>query len=80
MLEGGYNRDFYGRANTQDMHDYYLNIRKFHKNTCRDLISYFKRFRDIFFSKEQVDQIRALTPRVKSKFVDSEKVWSILSF
>src|SRR4051812_37076648 len=42
LLEGGYNRDFYERVNTQDMYDYYLNIRKFHKNTCRDLISYFK--------------------------------------
>ena len=60
LLEGGYNRDFYERANTQDMYDYYLNIRKFHKNTCRDLISYFKRFRDIFFSIEQVDQIEPL--------------------
>ncbi len=71
LLEGGYNRDFYERANTQDMYDYYLNIRKFHKNTCRDLISYFKRFRDIFFSIEQVDQIRALTPRVRSKVMDA---------
>ena len=54
LLEGGYNRDFYEIANTQDMYDYYLNVRKFHKNTCRDLISYFKRFRDIFFSIEKI--------------------------
>jgi intergrase/recombinase len=71
LLEGGYNRDFYERANTMDMYDYYINVRKFHKNTCRDLISYFKRFRDIFFSIEQVDQIRALTPRVRSKVMDA---------
>lgn len=51
ILEGGHNTDFYMKANTQDMYDYYLNVRKFHINTCRDLVSYFKRFRDVFFTQ-----------------------------
>ncbi len=70
LLEGGSNRDFYERADTNDMHKYYLNVRKFHPNTCRDIISYFKRFREAFFT-EKIDEIRGLTPRVKSKIMDA---------
>jgi intergrase/recombinase len=70
LLEGGRNTDFYERADTKDMHNYYLNVRKFHPNTCRDIISYFKRFRDVFFT-EKIDEIRSLTPRVKSKIMDA---------
>ncbi len=69
IFEGGYNSDFYMKANTQDMNNYYLNVRKFHKNTCRDLVSYFKRFRDVFFT-QRVDEIRSCTPRVRSKIMD----------
>ena len=46
VLEGGYNRDMYERVDLNDMYNYYLNIRKLHPKTCRDLVSYFKRFRD----------------------------------
>ena len=52
------------------MYNYYLNVRKFHPNTCRDLISYFKRFREVFFT-EKIDEIRTLTPRVKSRIMDA---------
>ena len=37
VLEGGINRDFYEHADLNDMYNYYLNIRKFHPNTCHDL-------------------------------------------
>lgn len=70
LLEGGHNRDFYEKANTQDMYDYYYDIRKFHKNTCRDLVSYFKRFRDQFFTN-RIDELRNQTPRVRSRIMDS---------
>jgi len=60
VLEGGYNRDFYERADLKDMYDYYLNIRKFHPKTSHDLVSYFKRFRDQFFT-EKVEEIRINT-------------------
>ena len=59
LLEGGNNRDFYEKADTKDMYNYYLNIRKFHPNTCRDIISYFKRFREFFFT-EKIEEIRTL--------------------
>lgn len=70
LLEGGNNRDFYERVDTNEMHKYYLDVRKFHPNTCRDIISYFKRFREAFFT-EKIDEIRNLTPRVKSKIMDA---------
>jgi len=44
-IDGQFTSDLYMKANTADMHEYYLNIRKYHKNTCRDFISYFRRFR-----------------------------------
>jgi intergrase/recombinase len=52
------------------MYNYYSHIRKFHPNTCRDLISYFKRFRELFFT-ERIEEIRVLSPRIRSKIMDS---------
>ena len=66
FLEGGNNRDFYEKADLNNMYNYYLNIRKFHPKTCRDLISYFKRFREQFFT-ERVEELRTLSPRIRSK-------------
>jgi hypothetical protein len=71
LLEGGNNTDFYMKVNSQDMHDYYLNVRKYHKNTARDLVSYFKRFREDFFAPNKVHAIRSLTARVRSRVMDS---------
>lgn len=70
LLEGGNSHDFYQRADTSDMFDYYLKVRKFHQKTCRDLISYFRRFRDQFFT-ERVEEIRTLSPRIRSKIMDA---------
>ena len=70
LLEGGSDRDFYEKADTKDMYNYYLHIRKFHPNTCRDLISYFKRFRELFFT-ERIEEIRVTSPRIRSKIMDS---------
>jgi intergrase/recombinase len=70
VLEGGYNTDFYERADTKDMYDYYYTVRKYHKNTCRDLVNYFKRHREQFFGN-RVDELRSLTPRVRSRIMDS---------
>ena len=69
VFEGGINRDFYEHADLNDMYNYYLNIRKFHRNTCRDLISYFRRFRDQFFT-EKVADLQSLTPRMRSRIMD----------
>ncbi len=70
LLEGGNNREFYEKADIADMYNYYLHFRKFHPNTCRDLISYFKRFRDLFFT-EKIEEIRVLSPRIRSKIMDA---------
>jgi intergrase/recombinase len=70
LLEGGSDRDFYEKADTNDIYNYYLHVRKSHPNTCRDLISYFKRFRELFFT-ERIEEIRVLTPRIGSKIMDS---------
>ena len=71
ILEGGGNTDFYMKVNTEDMYNYYLNIRKYHKNTARDLVSYFKRFKEDFFTPSKVHIIRSLTARVRSRVMDS---------
>jgi hypothetical protein len=52
------------------MSNYYQNIRKLHPKTCRDLIGYFRRFRDQFFSKK-AEELRILSPRLRSKIMDS---------
>src|SRR5215203_1022744 len=70
VLDGGNNRDFYERVDINHMYNYYLNIRKFHPKTCRDLISYFKRFRDQFFT-ERVVELQPLSPRIRSKIMDA---------
>jgi hypothetical protein len=70
VLEGGNNRDFYERADVKDMYNYYLNTRKFHPKTCRDLTSYFKRFKDQFFT-ERVVELQSLSPRIRSKIMDA---------
>jgi intergrase/recombinase len=70
FLEGGSNRDFYEKSDLNDMYNYYLNIRKFHPKTCRDLTSYFKRFREQFFT-ERVEELRTLSPRIRSKIMDA---------
>ena len=70
ILEGGNNREFYEKADLNDIYNYYLNIRKFHPKTCRDLISYFKRFREQFFT-ERIEELRTLSPRIRSKIMDA---------
>ncbi len=70
VLGGGYNKDFYENADTQSMYDYYYTVRKFHKNTCRDIVNYFKRHREQFFTN-RVDELKSLTPRVRSRIMDS---------
>jgi len=70
VLDGGNNCDFYERVDINNTYNYYLNIRKFHPKTGRDLVSYFKRFRDQFFT-ERVVEIQSLSPRIRSKIMDA---------
>ncbi len=70
LMEGRNSHDFYQSADTNDLFNYYLDVRKFHQKTCRDLISYFRRFKDQFFT-ERVEEIRTLSPRIRSKIMDA---------
>jgi intergrase/recombinase len=62
--------DFYKNVDLDDMYNYYQIMRQLHPNTCRDLISYFKRFRDLFFN-EKAEELRILSPRIRSKIMDA---------
>jgi intergrase/recombinase len=61
---------FYRSVDFEDMLNYYQNIRNLHPKTSRDLVGYFRRFRDQFFSKK-VEELRILSPRIRSKIIDS---------
>jgi hypothetical protein len=69
-LENGNNCGFYQNVDLEDMFNYYQNLRNLHPKTCKDLIGYFRRFRDQFFSKN-VEELRILSPRIRSKIMDS---------
>jgi intergrase/recombinase len=71
VLEGGDNTDFYKKVNSEDMYHYYLNIRRYQRTTARDLVSYFKRFREDFFSPSNVHVLRSLSSRMRSRVMDS---------
>jgi intergrase/recombinase len=61
---------FYQSVELEDILNYYQNIRSLHPKTCKDLVGYFRRFRDQFFSKK-AEELRILSPRIRSKIMDS---------
>src|SRR5215212_7489254 len=61
---------FYQSVDLEDMLNYYQNIRSLHPKTSRDLVGYFRRFKGQFFSKK-AEELRILSPRVRSKIIDS---------
>jgi intergrase/recombinase len=67
--DGNY-RGFYQKVDLEDMFNYYQRIRNLHPKTSRDLVGYFRRFRDQFFSKK-AEELRILSPRIRSKIIDS---------
>ena len=52
---------FYKDINLEDMLNYLLNIRKLQEHNARSLVSYFRRFSDIFFGRDPTE-ISKLTP------------------
>jgi hypothetical protein len=70
VLEGDNHYNFYQSLDLDDMFNYYRNIRGLHPNTCRDLLSYFRRFKDQFFT-QRGEELRILSPRIRSKIMDS---------
>jgi hypothetical protein len=71
LLEGMHNRDFYEKADLEDMLRYYTTVKRLHPRTSRCLVSYFKRFQDIFFG-EKVEELRVYPP--------SKRMWILESF
>jgi len=63
--------NFYKNVDLDDMYNYYQNIRGLHPKTCKDLISYFRRFKDQFFTPQKGEELRILSPRIRSKIMDS---------
>jgi hypothetical protein len=61
LLEGMHNRDFYEKADPEDMLRYYTTVKKLHPRTSRCMVSYFKRFRDTFFG-DKVEELRGHPP------------------
>jgi hypothetical protein len=51
LLEGMHNRDFYEKADLEDILRYYTTVKKLHLRTSRCLVSYFKRFRNTLVTK-----------------------------
>ena len=71
VLEVGNAGNFYKNVDLDDMYNYYQNIRGLHPKTCKDLISYFRRFKDQFFTPQKGEELRMLSPRIRSKIMDS---------
>jgi intergrase/recombinase len=71
VLETGNAGDFYKNVDLDDMYNYYQNIRGLHPKTCKDLTSYFRRFKDQFFTPQKGEDLRILSPRIRSKIMDS---------
>lgn len=76
--DGG--KEFYQNVDLQDFFAYCLNIRKLSANTCRDIVSYFKRFREQFFTDAGIEEIRKLSPRIRSKIMDAFRKFGLYYF
>lgn len=76
--DGG--KEFYQNVDLQDLYTYCLNVRKLSANSCRDIVSYFKRFRDQFFTDVGIEQIRKLSPRIRSKIMDAFRKFGLYYF
>jgi hypothetical protein len=64
-VNGQFEPTFYKNIDLDDMLNYLLNIRKFQNHNSRSLVTYFRRFRDIFFGPNP-SEILKLTPHKRS--------------
>jgi len=68
IINSSFEPTFYKNVDLEDMLKYFLNIRKFDKKHARDLVSYFRRYRDIFFGPEPGDL---------HKFKPHKRAWTL---
>jgi intergrase/recombinase len=65
MLLGSFGPSFYKNIDLEDMFKYFLKVRKLDDKHARDLVSYFRRFRDVFFGPDP-EQIHGLKPHKRA--------------
>jgi intergrase/recombinase len=65
VVNGKFEPTFYKNVDVEDMLNYLLTIRKFQNHNARCLVSYFRRFRDVFFSVDPAELLK-LTPTKRS--------------
>jgi intergrase/recombinase len=65
VLNGKFEPTFYKNVDLEDMLNYLLTIRKFQNHNGRCLVSYFRRFRDVFFGTDPAELLK-LTPTKRS--------------
>jgi intergrase/recombinase len=68
IINSSFEPTFYKNVDLEDMLNYFLNIRKFDKKHARDLVSYFRRYRDMFFGPEPGDL---------HKFKPHKRAWTL---
>jgi intergrase/recombinase len=61
VTSGSFEPTFYKNVDLDDMLNYLLQIRRFENHNSRCLVSYFRRFRDVFFGANPADLLK-LTP------------------
>jgi intergrase/recombinase len=62
--------EFFMLVDLDDLYNYYFKVLRLHPKTCRDLVSYFRRFKTDFFT-QTAESFSTLTPRVRSKILDA---------
>jgi hypothetical protein len=65
VVNGKFEPTFYKNVDLEDMLNYLLTIRKFQNHNGRCLVSYFRRFRDVFFGVDPAELLK-LTPTKRS--------------
>jgi hypothetical protein len=54
---------FYKNVDFDDMHKYLLTIRKLDSKHVKDIVSYFRRFRDLFFGAQPEEILKSQPPK-----------------
>lgn len=67
-----HNHDFLNRIDYENMLQYYIEVRRLNPKTSRCLVSYFKRYKEIFFGNA-VEEIRKLSPNKRMWILDAFK-------
>jgi intergrase/recombinase len=73
LVSGKFENTFYKGADLDDMLHYFLTIRRMQSKTAKGLVSYFRRYRDIFFGPSPPIELLSLKPHKRSWILQSMK-------